>query len=151
MHFTSMLSVNSINATQNIFVNIYFYRPQRSCEGYVFTGVCPQRSEGGMLSQHALQEVSQHALQQVGACLLRGSLLRGWGFEVCSWEKVSACSGGGGGSGPGGMWRPPRKQMATVADGTHPTGMHSCFIYILNVLQVTRFWIVWHFCHRSTS
>ena len=25
---------------------------------------------------------------------------------------------------PGG-WRPPTQQMATVADGTHPTGMHS--------------------------
>ena len=24
-------------------------------------------------------------------------------------------------------WRPPKKQTATVADGTHPTGMHSCF------------------------
>ena len=28
---------------------------------------------------------------------------------------------------PGGVWRPPQKQTATVADGTHPTGMHSCF------------------------
>ena len=26
---------------------------------------------------------------------------------------------------PGG-WRPPPQQTATVADGTHPTGMHSC-------------------------
>ena len=49
-----------------------------------------------------------------GGCLLRGG----------------ACSGGvpaPGGSAPGGgLWRPPRKQTAPVADGTHPTGMHSC-------------------------
>ena len=64
-----------------------FYRPQRSCEGYVFTRVC---------------DSSQ------GECLLRGGLLPGGG-----------CS-------EGGVETHPRKQMATVADGTHPTGMHSC-------------------------
>ena len=57
-----------------------------------------QQVSRGVLSQHALQVVSQHALQQVS----RGVLL------------------------PRGMWRPPQKQTATVADGTHPTGMHSC-------------------------
>ena len=42
------------------------YRPQRSCgQGYVFTRVCHSVNGGGVLSQHALQEVSQHALQQV--------------------------------------------------------------------------------------
>ena len=41
-----------------------FYRPQRSCEGYVFTGVCLSTGRG-VVSQHALQVVSQHALQQV--------------------------------------------------------------------------------------
>ena len=41
-----------------------YYRPQRSCEGYVFTGVCLSIGGGG-LSQNALQVVSQHALQQV--------------------------------------------------------------------------------------
>ena len=25
---------------------------------------------------------------------------------------------------------PPPQQMATAADGTHPTGMHSCLIFI---------------------
>ena len=61
----------------------YIYRPQRSCEGYVFTGVCLSTGGGGV-SQHALQVVSQHALQQVSggggiqACLaasLQGGLL----------------------------------------------------------------------------
>ena len=57
---------------------------------------------GGGVSQHALQVVSQHALQQV----LEGG----------------ACSGGVCGGDP------PGQQTATVADGTHPTGMHSCLI-----------------------
>ena len=39
-----------------------------------------------------------------------------------------ACSGGGLCSGGCLAWRPPRKQMATVADGTHATGMHSCWL-----------------------
>ena len=37
-----------------------------------------------------------------------------------------ACSGGVPASG-GAMKTPPQKQMATVADGTHTTGMHSCY------------------------
>ena len=65
----------------------------------------------------------------IPACLATGLQ---WG--------VPACSGGVpalGGSGPrgrglvlGGMWRPPRKQTATVVDGTHPTGMHSCMFHV---------------------
>ena len=40
---------------------------------------------------------------------------------------------GPGGSAPGGVPggdHPP--PMATAAGGTHPTGMHSCFIYFIN-------------------
>ena len=53
------------------------------------------------------------------------------------------CSGGclfwGRGSAPGGggacfhgvpAWRPPWKQTAAVADGMHPTGMHSCYYWV---------------------
>ena len=42
-----------------------YYRPQRSCEGYVFTRVCDSVHGGGVLSQHTLQGVSQ---QWGGAC-----------------------------------------------------------------------------------
>ena len=88
----------------------YHYRPQRSCEGYVFTGVC---------------------LSTVGECLVPGGLLLGgcllW-RGVCSW---------GGGLVPGRAWSwgvgipecteaDPPGEMAAPADGTHPTGMHSC-------------------------
>ena len=109
------------------------YRPQRSCEGYVFTRVCQSfRSQGGELSQHALQVVSQHALQW-GMC---------YPSMHCRWYPSMPCSRGVCSWGgllwglpaprgcllPGGCVcvDPPRKQMATVADGTHPTGVHSC-------------------------
>ena len=62
-----------------------------------------------------------------------------------------ACSGAEGGLGggvrgipapgrvpaQGGLHIPPRKQTATVADGTHPTGMHSCLLFFLhNSIQI---------------
>ena len=79
---------------------------------------------GEVVSQHALQVVSQHALQQGGcaipACLAGGipaCLATGLGGWVCS---------GGGCLLLGCVENPPRKQTATDADGTHPTGMHSC-------------------------
>ena len=53
---------------------------------------------------------------------------------------VSVCPRGGA---PGGVpalgvgvWRPPPKQTATVADGTHPTGMHSCLPVYLHKTPV---------------
>ena len=66
--------------------------------------------------------LSQHALQQ-------GGLLGG------------ACSGG---SAPGGCGDPLLKQTATVVDGTHPTGMHSCLSGILRHLlsEMTKLAIV---------
>ena len=70
---------------------INFYRPQRSCEGYVFTGVC----------------------LSTGGCLVLGSLFQGgawsWG-GVCSggaWSWGGVCSQGvpgPGGSALGGAW-----------------------------------------------
>ena len=90
---------------------------------------------GGLLSQHALQVVSQHALQQgvcaIPACIAGGIPACPAAGGVCSWGVPAP-----GGSAPGGLpcrgpapgrgVEAPRKQTATVADGTHPTGMHSC-------------------------
>ena len=81
----------------------FYYRPQRSCEGYVFTCVCDSiHGGGGVLSQHALQVVSQYALQQGGIC--------SWG--VCSqggllWEGSAP---GGGGACSRGCGDPPESR-----------------------------------------
>ena len=65
----------------------------------------------------------------------------GCAIPACIAGGIPACLAAGleeGGSVPGGgrcllgggrVWIPPRKQTATVADGTHPTGMHSCCKY----------------------
>ena len=100
-----------------------YYRPQRSCEGYVFTGVChsvhrgdiPACIAGGIPAYLAVGDgilaciaggipaclvaggvLSQHALQQGGACSWGGCLLPG-----------GACSGGVCSQG---VWRPPRSR-----------------------------------------
>ena len=70
---TSLLRLKVIDPTTKVHqikARNVFTGPQRSCEGYVFTGVC--LSTGGVV-------VSQHALQQVcgGCLLLRGCLLLG--------------------------------------------------------------------------
>ena len=71
------------------------------------------------------------------------SALGGWGGgEVCS---LGSTPGGAwsGGSAPGGglvsqharRQTLPPGETATAADGTHPTGMHSCFMcFILQVI-----------------
>ena len=108
-------------------VKLLYYRPQRSCEGYVFTGVClstggmchrsmhcrwypsmpcSRSRGGGVLYQHALQVVCQHTLQQVskGGCLLQqvpawGGCLLGQCLLQGDLLPGDACSGG--------VWRPP--------------------------------------------
>ena len=79
-----------------------YYRPQRSCEGYVFTRVCPK---GRVLSQQALQVVSQHALQQGGSAVGGGACSGGGRWGACS---VGSALGGGGAC-SGGALRPPPK------------------------------------------
>ena len=49
----------------SFFLTIDFYRPQRSCEGYVFTGVCLSTGGGGLVP---------------GGCLLRGVV----GIPACT-------------------------------------------------------------------
>ena len=90
---------------------LLFYRPQRSCDGYLFTPVC--LSMGGSASVHA--------------GIPHGS--------DTPWDQTPP--GAGTTPGPstpqsrhyplGSDTTPPQQQTATVADGTHPTGMHSCF------------------------
>ena len=52
-----------------------------------------------------------------------------WSRGVCSrggaWSRGVSAPGERGGAAPRGVQTSP-PQTATVADGTHPTGMHSC-------------------------
>ena len=114
-----------------------FYRPQRSCEGYVFTGVCLPQGRGWYPSMPCRWYPSMPCSRSWGrcaipvciaggipACLATG--LQGWCLvQGVAWSRrVSA---------PGGTGipacteaDPPPLETATAADGTHPTGMHSC-------------------------
>ena len=53
-----------------------------------------------------------------GGCLLLGGCLL-WGVPALGWPASGV-----------GVWRPPQ-QMATVVDGMHSTGMHSCLELLL--------------------
>ena len=72
----------------------------------------------------------------LGGCLVPGVLLQGG-----AWSQGVAWSGGvpaprGACSGGSAPVETPRKQTATVADGAHPTGMHSCLklcMYLANI------------------
>ena len=55
----------------NFYCTWSYYRPQRSCEGYVFTRVCDSVHRGGALLP--------------GGAFSRGCLLRGVGGVACSW------------------------------------------------------------------
>ena len=89
----------------------YFYRPQRSCEGYVFTGVC--LSTGGSAGG---------CLLPGGECLLRRGV-SALGVCVCSGGCLLCTEAA-----------PPPGETVTAADGTHPTGMHSCYLLFYFIL-----------------
>ena len=99
-------------------------------KGYVFTGVC--LSTGALCvcypSMHCRWYPSMPCSRSGGGGLWvsQHALLKGIWF--CSGGWGAACSGGCllGGCLLWGVWRPP--VTATAAIGTHPTGMHSCFI-----------------------
>ena len=61
-------------------MSINYYRPQRSCEGYVFTGVC--LSTGGVTVGCLVRGVPGP-----GGCLVGGSASAGWGggwYPTCT-------------------------------------------------------------------
>ena len=90
-------------------------------QGYVFTHVCDSVHRG-VLSQHALQQVSRGVCYSSIHC-------RWYPSMPCSRPpKGGSCSGGGllpGGCSGGGLVETP-PGTATAVGGTHPTGMHSC-------------------------
>ena len=78
---------------------------------------------GGWLSQHALHGGGYPSMPCMGGCLLGGGLC---GLLLWPSGVVAFCYGLLVERG----LDPPPQQMATVANGTHPTGMHSC-IYLI--------------------
>ena len=64
-----------------------------------------------------------------GGCLLPGEgVPSSWG-GACSWWGVPALEGVHAPRGRGAMETSPEiREMVTVADGTHPIGMHSCLV-----------------------
>ena len=98
----------------------FLYRPQTKLqEGYVFTGVCDSVHRGGACSWGVSGPVGVSA---PGGLAGSGP----WGRDACSREGQGVA-----------WWRPPRK--ATAAGGTHPTGMHSCLLFLwLLTLQIRR-------------
>ena len=112
---------------------------------FLHVSVCPQRGGLGVVSQHALQVVSKHALQQVSRgwypsmpCRFPGphpgGKLRGSCQGVVSRPTPKGEVEGdlaGGSPGPHLSQHALRQTLpptATAACGTHPIGMHSCFI-----------------------
>ena len=93
-----------------------FYRPQQSCEGYVFTPVC--LSTGGSTWAGTPQDQAQPpgpGTHPPGTRYPPDQVHPpGTRYTHIPWDQVP----------PPGPGTPP--ETATVADGTHPTGMHSC-------------------------
>ena len=101
------------------------YRPQRSYEGYVYSGVCLSTGGGGWWypSMHRRWYPNMPCNRSPGGgsaprggLLPGGLLLGGSAPRGGCLLRVGVC-----------VETPLRKQTATVADGTHPTGMLSCF------------------------
>ena len=59
--------------TKKCFGIFVYYRPQRSCEGYVFTGVCDSVHKGGGAIPACIAGGIPACLA-AGGCLLRGGV-----------------------------------------------------------------------------
>ena len=94
---------------------IYIYRPQRSCEGYVFTRVC-HSVHGGEVSASVHAGILPPPEDQAPPSRDQTPAQD----QAPPWEQAPP-----GADTPGS--RHPTPETATVADGMHPTGMHSCW------------------------
>ena len=118
--------------------SMYFYRPQRSCEGYVFTPVCLSTG-GGFASAYAgIPPRSRHppgtrhpqSRHPPGTKHPQEQAPPGADTPTGAGTPPEQTPPGAGTpleQAPPGP-DPSSQQTATVADGTHPTGMHSCYL-----------------------
>ena len=118
------------------------------CEIYVFTRVCQSFCSWGdvMVSQHAFQKISQHALQVVFQHALQVSGVRVYPSMPCRFPgphqrgKMRCLAGRGvcrptpGGCVSQHALRQTPHLTTTAVGGTHPTGMHSCFSHVFNLI-----------------
>ena len=100
---------HDIDATKSA----HYYRPQRTCEGYVFTGVCVSTGGGGGIPACLAADLQERCAIPaciaggIPACLATGLQGGAWsgGVCVCSWG-VGGLPGLGGVCSQGG-WHPP--------------------------------------------
>ena len=122
------------------------YRPQQSCEGYVFTCMCLSTGGGvpgqvpprtryiplppgpgnspppGPGTPPGTRYTPQDQVHPPGPSTPPG-------IRYTTRDELHP---------PGTRYPPP--ETATVADGKHPTGMHSCFIEFLRLKNITCLW-----------
>ena len=118
------------------------YRPQRSCEGYVFTRVCLS-TEGStwagappgtrytphdQVHPHSTRYTPQDQVHPSPWDQVHLPLEPGTPPGTRYTSPQNQVHPPGPGTPPGTRYTP--RETATVADGTHPTGMHSCFLFI---------------------
>ena len=120
------ISKEHLSSFSNHFKTAYFYRPQRSCGKVIFS-----------------QASVSHSVHRRGGCLPQCML----GYTPCRYTlwQVHLHAGT-----PPGRYTPmqvhphagttPRRtgipSTVTAADGTHPTGMLSCYYVILSLLYI---------------
>ena len=87
--------------------------------------------------------------QLLGGCLLLGGVLSGGLLRGCL-VLVGSALGGAGVPGPRGVGIPVCTEadlpgeMATAADGTHPTGMHSCSSSLYAYFKTANFYCIFN-------
>ena len=145
----------------------YIYRPQQSCEGYLFTPVCQSFCSQGGLAQCMLgcQTPSpDQASPRPGTPPVQAPPRAGTPSPL---EQAPPRSRHPLEQAPHPSWSrhppeqapqhppPPVAETATAADGTHPTGMHSCGIYIFNSLSSALVFFICIFykysCYKKTK
>ena len=119
----------------------YFYCPQSSCKGYVFTGVC--LSTGGMSASvhagipHPQEQTSPQSRHPLGADTPTGADTPRADTPQSRQPPTDTSPRADN----------PPQEMATAADGTHPTGMHSCLLFIY--LGFQNYYLIDHYCKRQ--
>ena len=89
------------------------YRPLTKLrEGYVFTGVCDSVHRGGVHGCRGLRGCRGGMCGCQGVCMAAGGCV--WLLGGCAWLPGGACIG--------------YDKIRSMTGGTHPTGMHSCFL-----------------------